>query len=327
MHDPSKPLQLRYTPNRDRAFSCNRFWRDKYEVGQANGMGVGDRPAYVAVDSVAPDHYGDVSKMVGKVKKNYIRPGMVIQHKYPSIEEKYRQFRVESGPGAGKYDTRIPTGSDQPKAVMQGRPLMTGDELYRLGLPGAGEYDTRVAPGTNSKIKHGTLYDIIQKGRLPNMEIHDCSPGPAKYQCPGELDKIPLLAKIKNVKVPASMTPEEAAEVRRQKRLLKVRKVEEARLKHQEALGRLLEIGTPSPTRSPMRAGESLLEESNSLPTLLRSPTVTGSSFKDSKSGFFANGLGAIEDSPMGGSPDASPMKLGSSFSSPSLLGKLNKTF
>jgi len=208
---PNMPMQLRYTPSDDRCFASTPFWRTKYELGQASGFGFGDRPSYKKTDSVAPNHYGDVSKQVLNTRNNVLRKSITLGHKFPSMEEKYRDLSwPQCGPGPGKYDTRIPAGQGSwfnpipnPSFSMQSRPIL--DQELRSGMerPGAGDYDTRVEAGKNSKIRKGTLYDITQKGRIKYNDLPgNISPGPARYNHKEEFDRKGLLEKIMNVPVP-----------------------------------------------------------------------------------------------------------------------------
>jgi len=201
---PNIPMQLRFTPSEDRCFAATPFWRKKYEVGQAASFGFGDRPQYIKEDSVAPNHYGDISHQVGKTKNQVLRAGVTLHPKFPSMEERYRDLSwPQCGPGPGKYDTRIPAGQGIPEYSMQSRPIIDADLRAGMGRPGAGEYEVRIDPGMNSPIRKGTLYDIKVKGRIAHNDAEGgISPGPARYNHKEGFDSKGLLEKILNVPIP-----------------------------------------------------------------------------------------------------------------------------
>jgi len=203
---PSMPQPLRFTPAGDRCFASSAFWRKKYEVGQASGFGIGDRPDYGKQNadfSVAPNNYGDVSKALHKTKRIATRPGITLKPRFPSMEEKYRDLSwPQCGPGPGKYDTATPCGADARAHSLGVKAILQGDLREQMSKPGPGGYNTACKPGTNYPIKHGTLYDINIKSRTRLPEMGAVSPGPAKYSIKGGLDEYGLLQKIQNVKGP-----------------------------------------------------------------------------------------------------------------------------
>lgn len=225
---PNMPMQLRYTPNDDRGLASTAFWKTKWEVGQAAAFGFGERPDYKKDDSVAPNNYGDISKQVAKTKPSVSR-GVSIHQKYPSMEERYRDLSwPKSGPGPGKYDTRVPPGQGSwfnpvpnPSFSMQSRPILDQELKAGMERPGAGEYDVQTKVGSNSRIRKGTLYDIKIRGRYPyNDEPGAISPGPARYNVKEGFDAKGLLEKINNVPIPPSMPDnmDGQAHVRRRQR-------------------------------------------------------------------------------------------------------------
>eukprot|EP00913_Durusdinium_trenchii_P006740 g6336.t1 len=113
MHDPSMVIQLRCSPKEDRCLASSAFWRRKWELGQANSFGIGERPNYGRPEDadVGPNTYGDYSSQVAKVKRNYIRPGIKMKPRFETMEEKQRDPRSgHGGPGPAKYNCSIPTG-------------------------------------------------------------------------------------------------------------------------------------------------------------------------------------------------------------------------
>jgi hypothetical protein len=86
------------------------------------------------------------------------------------------------------------------------RPVVDTDARLAMGRPGPDEYNVRIAPGKNSPIKHGTLFDIKVKPKMPHKEMGNDSPGPAKYFVKGELDQYTLKEQIANVKVSPDVT-------------------------------------------------------------------------------------------------------------------------
>lgn len=218
MLDPSCPNPLRCSPNGDRALASNAFWRRKWEVGQANGLGVGDRPSYDRPQDcwIGPDTHGDVSVKLHLVKPCTTRRGITIKPRFPSMEEKYRDLSwPKCGPGPAKYNTSIPCGQSgwcmpapSPAWTMLPRVVLQPDLKEMMSKPGPSEYQTRVKPGTNSPILHGTLFDISMKGRTKIPQVGECSPGPARYMIKGKMDEYGLWEKIANVKVPKTRKPD-----------------------------------------------------------------------------------------------------------------------
>lgn len=210
---PNMPMQLRYTPDGDRGMASTPFWRTKWELGQAASFGFGERPSYEKKDgSVAPNNYGDVSKQIPATRNVVNRKGITIHPKFPSMEERYRDLSwPKSGPGPGKYDTRIPAGqgswfnsTPNPSFSMQSRPILDGEMRSAMGRPGPGDYEARIECGMNSPIRKGTLYDIKCRGRYPyNDSAGAVSPGPCRYNAKEGFDTYTLLEKIMNVPIPA----------------------------------------------------------------------------------------------------------------------------
>jgi hypothetical protein len=205
-------MQLRCTPSDDRCFAATAFWRRKWELGQASSFGIGDRPSYRKEASVAPNNYGDVAKLIPNTRNNVNRSGITIHPKFPSMEERYRDLSwPKSGPGPGKYDTRIPAGQGSwhnptanPSYSMGSRPILQGDMREAIGKPGPPDYEVITQPGTNSKIKKGPLYNITVKAK---HEIKDgdgggISPGPARYNHKAGFDTKGHWEKVKARKGP-----------------------------------------------------------------------------------------------------------------------------
>ncbi|CAJ1357843.1 unnamed protein product [Effrenium voratum] len=212
MHDPSMVMQLRCSPKYDRCLASSPFWRKKWELGQANSFGIGDRPdqGRPADADVGPNTYGDYSAQVSKVKRNYIRPGIKMKPRFDSFEEKKKASSVHGGPGPAKYNTSIPPGqsswsypSRNPRWSLGPRTIGVQDK-EGFGKPGPDAYNCITQPGKNSPVLRGTLYDIAIKSRTKVHKLGEASPGPARYTVPGELEKYGLDAKIANVKVPKS---------------------------------------------------------------------------------------------------------------------------
>jgi len=56
--------------------------------------------------------------------------------------------------------------------------------------PAPTEYNTRIKPGTNSPIKHGTLYDITLGQRYASQDFSkQKGPGPGQYTLRGDFDQ------------------------------------------------------------------------------------------------------------------------------------------
>jgi hypothetical protein len=210
--DPSVPAQLRFTPNADRGLASSAFWRRKYELGQAAGFGIGDRPSYVDKNTdICPNTYGDVSPLVSKVRRNQIREGLKLKPRFPSIEEKLRDANTSmAGPGPAKYDTSYAAGQSSwtrpaknPSFSIRPRGITaSGDLKEMMGKPGP-VYDVISKPGERSPIRHGTIYNIALRGRVEKHDVGgEASPGPAKYTVKGELDNYTLGAMISNAKTP-----------------------------------------------------------------------------------------------------------------------------
>jgi len=215
MHDPSMVIQLRCSPKQDRCLASSAFWRRKWELGQANSFGIGERPNYGRPEDadVGPNTYGDYSSQVSKVKRNYIRAGIKMKPRFETLEEKQRDPRSgHGGPGPAKYNTSIPTGksswcypSRSPTWSLGARTILQQDK-ENYGKPGPDAYSCITTPGKNSPILRGTLYDISLKTRTKVHQLGEASPGPARYNVPGELAKYGLDQKIANVKVPKKST-------------------------------------------------------------------------------------------------------------------------
>lgn len=210
---PAAPVQLRFTPNGDRAMASNPFWRGKYELGPAYSFGIGDRPDYGRQNkavNIGPDNYGDVSKVLDKTKESVVRPNIKLKPRFPSMEEKYRDLSwPQCGPGPARYDTRLPPGQSSWSYPAKNssftfgvKPLLQGDLRESIGKPGPTEYNVRVKPGRNSPIQHGTLFDISMRGRVKIPKPGEASPGPARYAIRGKMDEYGLWDKIANVKGP-----------------------------------------------------------------------------------------------------------------------------
>jgi len=217
--DPGCPQELRFTPKGTGALASSAFWRKKYELGQAASFGIGELPDYgnAREADIAPNTYGDVSSQVSKVRRNTIRAGIKLKPRFPSIDEKARDMSwPASGPGPAKYNTCLAAGQSSwvrparnPCFSMGARIVMDGDLRERMGKPSPGEYNCITKPGANSPILRGTLYDITMKGREKVHQPGEASPGPARYQVLGDLDKYGLAQKIANVKVPRKKKEDE----------------------------------------------------------------------------------------------------------------------
>lgn len=223
--DPSMPVRLRYTPSGDRALASSPFWRNKYELGPAHSFGIGGRPdpskINNAYNTAGPAEYGDVSRSLSKIRRSTVRSGISMKPRYPSMEEKYRDLSwPKSGPGPGKYDTRIEAGksswtspSANPSWSLPPRGFDKNEKKEDYFKPGPTTYEVRGKPGENYPIKRGTLYSVSFKGRATTKDITgDRSPGPGRYDLKGKggtmpmrgrpLDEYGLWEKIANVKVP-----------------------------------------------------------------------------------------------------------------------------
>jgi len=214
--DPSIAAKLKETPGGDRCYANNGFWRRKAELGLANSFGIGPRPDHgLRGDgvNVSPDQYGDITHCVRHVKEDVTRRGQTLKKRFPSMEQKYRDNSwPKSGPGPGKYDTRIPPGQGSwshpvaaPSWSMGGKSLHDNELRLKTLEPGPCEYDTRVKAGKNGPIRHCSskgLYDITLKSRTKIVEPGACSPGPARYNLKGKFDEYGLAEKISNAKCP-----------------------------------------------------------------------------------------------------------------------------
>ncbi|CAE7320473.1 unnamed protein product [Symbiodinium natans] len=217
MHEPSMVLKLKCSPKYDRTLASSAFWRKKWELGQANSFGIGERPSYSRPEDadVGPNTYGDYSKQVDKVKRNAIRPGIKLKERFPTFEEKKRDSRSGvSGPGPAKYNTSIPAGKSSwvyparnPTWSLGARTMLAQDK-ETMGKPGPDAYNCVTQPGTNSPVLRGTLYDITLKTRTKVHQLGEASPGPARYNVQGELAKYGLDQKIANVKAPCVLSYE-----------------------------------------------------------------------------------------------------------------------
>jgi len=208
---PAAAVKLRFSPPGDRALSYSAFWRTKWELGPATSFGIGDRPdLYTMEPTPPPNNYGDISGKVSLVKRNVCRAGITLKPRFPSTEEKYRDLSwPQCGPGPGKYNTSIPTGQSSwsnPSKVSSFsfglRPDVSAEMRECMSKPGAGDYELRRKPGKNSPIEHGTLHNISMHGRVKRIGVGEASPGPARYDVKGAMDKYGLLEKIQNVKGP-----------------------------------------------------------------------------------------------------------------------------
>lgn len=224
VQNPACPQKLRFTPSGDRGYASSPFWRRKSELGTAASFGIGDRPdmARGAKDgSIAPDNYGDVSRVIGKTRRSTTRSGIKLKPRFPSIEQRYLELSwPKSGPGPAKYNTSNEPGtaSNSPAWTCQPRGLTPGDLREAMAKPGPPDYEVRAKVGENSPIKHGTLYNISMRGRIPQRDVSgDASPGPAKYNLrgaggttpmPGQpMEQYGLDTKISNVRIPKEQLP------------------------------------------------------------------------------------------------------------------------
>jgi len=194
---PAAAVQLRFTPKGDRGLASNPFWATKWEMAPASSFGVGDRPSlYHNKDvKIGPDHYGDVSKCVALTKPQVVRPGIKLKARYPAVEE------ASIGPGPGKYDTSRSGKPFDPGFTFGARVMSSVELKEQIAKPGP-DYKVRIKPGTNSPIRKGTLYDISMHGKIRRYGVGEASPGPARYNIMGDLDKYGLLGKIQNVPGP-----------------------------------------------------------------------------------------------------------------------------
>jgi len=201
--DPASAVQLRFTPKADRGLASNRFWRGKWECGQAMSFGIGDRPDYGSQNKVCgPDNYGDVSKRLSAVKRSAIRPNIELKPRFPSAEEKARDYSwPSSGPGPGKYNLASHKPGRCHSFSFGIRGEESGELKESLRKPGPG-YSVAVKCGRNSPILHGTLYNISMHGKVKRISVGEASPGPAKYTIKGQLEEQNLWGKISNVQKP-----------------------------------------------------------------------------------------------------------------------------
>jgi hypothetical protein len=215
--DPATPLMLRSTPQGDRGFASNPFWRNKYELGLTASLGIGERPDYARManksGSVAPDNYGDVSKHLVNAKRNYTRSGITVRKKFPSVAENCNKWPT-GGPGPAKYDISYAPGQSSwthpcklTSPSFNSRSIADPELRYSMSQPGPDAYNVRIPAGTNSPIKHGTLYECALKGRTKIVLPGNASPGPAKYILKSQMQGDGLDVRIKNTKVPKTTLP------------------------------------------------------------------------------------------------------------------------
>jgi len=215
--DPSCPLMLSSTPNGDRAFASSPFWRNQYELGQVASLGIGERPDYAKManksGSVAPDNYGDVSKHLSNAERNYTRPGITVRSKFPPITQNINKWPT-GGPGPAKYDISYAPGQSSwthpcklTSPSFNSRSIADPELRYSMSQPGPDAYNVRIPAGTNSPIKHGTLYECALKGRTKIVLPGNASPGPAKYTMKSDMKGDGLGARITNTKVPKTVLP------------------------------------------------------------------------------------------------------------------------
>jgi hypothetical protein len=214
----SIPAKLSETPGGDRCYASNDFWKRKDEIGAAYRFGTSERPdAQSQIRkqgySVSPDQYGDICRCLPKTKKQVLRKNITCKPRFPSMEEKYRDLSwPKSGPGPGKYDTRIPPGQSgwknpvaSPAWTMGSKQINDRELLEKVLMAGPAEYTTRIPCGRNNPIRHCSqkaLYDIQLKSRTPIVEPGASSPGPARYNIKGKFDQYTLGAQIHNCKCP-----------------------------------------------------------------------------------------------------------------------------
>jgi len=201
---PAAPVQLRFTPGGDRGLASNPFWRGKWELGPATSFGVGGRPSlYHNKDvSIGPDNYGDVSKLVGNVRPRVVRPNIQLKPRFPSVEEKARDYSwPASGPGPAKYNTSGAGLSKSSGYTFGVRSMSSTDLKEQIAKPGP-DYNVRCKVGKNAPDRHGTLYDVSMHGKIRRFGLGEASPGPARYNIKGQLDQYGLWDKINNVPGP-----------------------------------------------------------------------------------------------------------------------------
>jgi len=200
MKDPSMPVNGRSSPKEEAYYGGCPFWRGKHEIGAAAGFGIGDRPDYGKQQndwSVAPNAYGDVTKKISAIKRDVTYKTLVMKPRFPSIDEKYAMRPEGSGPGPATYDVRFKAGdsgwqrgSRNPKWTINCRHLDTRLVVEESMRPAPTEYNTRIKPGTNSPIKHGTLYDITLGQRYASQDFSkQKGPGPGQYTLRGDFDQ------------------------------------------------------------------------------------------------------------------------------------------
>lgn len=211
---PEMPMPLRYTPNGDRCYSSSPFWRQRHELGRASSFGIGSRPDYTRGlnrdRSVAPNSYGDVSKVLLRTRPNVTRD-QTMKPRFPTMEERLRERSwPKCGPGPGKYNIRSTsvhgTSSHhvpRPSWTIGVRSVMDDREAREsCARPGPADYPVRSRPGKNPPFKHGVLYDISMHGRLAAHEVGEVSPGPARYNHKEGFDTLGFWEKIANIKAP-----------------------------------------------------------------------------------------------------------------------------
>merc|ERR1712091_233607 len=76
INDPSIIVSGRATASGPNYYRENRFWKGKWEMGQVNSLGIGERPDYGkqggSAQKPSPGEYGDVSKKLNTIKKNVV---------------------------------------------------------------------------------------------------------------------------------------------------------------------------------------------------------------------------------------------------------------
>merc|ERR1719409_462328 len=210
---PSVPLKLKNGPKGERGFSASPFWRSKYEVGKAAGMGIGDRPDYARManksGSVAPDNYGDVAVHVKNSRKNCTRSGITFHRKIEALKA-----GDPGGPGPARYDTSYKPGQSSwdhgaknPSFSFQSRRVVDQELVYKMTMPGPDTYNVRFKSGEKPFDRHSSLYDLDFRGKIPTKGPGFNSPGPARYKVKGEFDKCTQGLMIEHTPLPKEQLP------------------------------------------------------------------------------------------------------------------------